>query len=235
MPELKLLAAALGLTGGYALAWRPRMLRWGATDDEVSRPYPGADLIPGGRRAATNAVTINAPPSAVWPWLVQMGVDRAGWYSWDRLDNFGRRSAQSINPEWQQIAVGDRFTAKPDGSMWWEVAACEPDRFLLLRMSLDLRGRPFDPTGAPPRFYTDSTWGWLLEELPGGRTRIVESGYWCLRPRWLQPIAGVLFLEVEHWIMQTRQFANLKRRIARHPVRFEQSLATADKLAGSVS
>ena len=138
-------------------------------------------------------VAPKAQPSAAWPWLVQMGVDRAGWYSWDRLDNFGRRSAERIHPESQQISVGDRFTATPVGG-----GACEPERFLALRMPLDLRGRPFDPAGAQPRFYTDSTWCWLLEELPDGRPRIVESGYWCLRPPWLQPIAGFLFIEAQH-------------------------------------
>ncbi|WP_217635804.1 hypothetical protein [Arthrobacter sp. ok362] len=58
-----------------------------------------------------------------------MGTDRAGCYSWDRLDNFGR-SAESIHPEWQEIAIGDRLAAKLDGSEWWEVAALEPERFL---------------------------------------------------------------------------------------------------------
>jgi hypothetical protein len=75
----------------------------------------------------------------------------------DRRDGFGRRSAERIHLEWQQVAVGDRLPAKPDGSEWWEVAALEPERFLGLRMSLDLRGRPFDTRGARPRFYTDST------------------------------------------------------------------------------
>ena len=85
-----------------------------------------------------------------------MGTDRAGWYSWDRLDNFGRRSAESIHPEWQEIAAGDRLAAKPDGSEWWAVAALESERFLGLRMSVDLRGRPFDPARTRPRYYTDS-------------------------------------------------------------------------------
>jgi proline iminopeptidase len=86
-------------------------------------------------------------------------------------------------------------------------------------MSIDLRGKRFDPNGARPRFYTDSTWGWLLEELPHGRTRVIESGYWCMRPRWLQPIAGFFFVEAQHWVMQTRQFGNLKRRIERQTAR----------------
>jgi proline iminopeptidase len=208
---MKTLLAALALAGGYAFAVRPRLLRWGATDEEVRRPFPGADFIPGATRSATMAATIDAPPSRLWPWLAQMGVDRGGWYSWDRLDNFGRRSADAIHPEWQQIATGDRFIAKPDGSEWWEVAGLEPERFLCLRMSLDLRGREFDPRGPRPRFYTDSTWGFLLEALPEQRTRLVVSGYWAFRPRWLQPILSFVFLEPSHWIMQTRQFTNLKR------------------------
>jgi hypothetical protein len=201
--------------GERALAVRPRLVRRGATDEELRRAYPGADLSPGGTRSATMACTIDARPSRVWPWLVQMGTDRAGWYSWDRPDNFGRRSADRVHPEWQQIAVGDRLAAKPDGSEWWEVAALEPERFLGLRMSLDLRGRPFDPAGTRPRRYTDSTWGFLLEELPGARTRLVVSGYWSLRPRCLQRVLSVVFLEPSHWIMPTRQFANLKRRAER--------------------
>lgn len=208
--------------GAYALVVRPRLLRWGATEEEMRRPYPGADLIPGGTCSATMAVTIQAPPARVWPWLVQTGVDRAGWYSWDRLDNFGRHSAARIHPEWQEISVGDRLAAMPDGSEWLEVAALEPGRFLCLRMSLDLRGRPFDPRGVRPRFFTDSTWGFLLKELPGRRTRLVVSGYWSLRPRWRQPIVSFLFLEPSHWVMQTRQFANLRRRVERDAARADE-------------
>jgi hypothetical protein len=108
--------------------------------------------------------------------------------------------------------VQGRFTGKPDGSECWQVAALEPERFLALRMSLDLRGRQFDPAGRRPRRYTDSTWGFLLIELPGRRTRLLVSGYWALRPRWLQHLVSVAVLEPAHWVMQTRQFANLKRR-----------------------
>lgn len=213
---MRTLASLLCLSGGiYALGVRPRLLRWGATDDEVRRPYPGDHVIRGGTRSATMGVTIDAAPTYVWPWLVQMGTDRAGWYSWDRLDNWGHPSAERIHPEWQTIALGDRLSAMADGSIWWEVAALEPERFLGLRMSLDLRGRPFDPGEPHPRFSTDSLWGFLLEEESSGRTRLVVSGYWSLRPRWLQPIMSVLFLEPEHWIMQMQQFRNLKRRVER--------------------
>jgi hypothetical protein len=212
--------AGLALSAGaYALVVRPRLLRWGASDEEVRQPYPGAELVPGGRRGATMAVTIDAPPSRVWPWLVQMGCDRAGWYSWDRLDNGGVPSAERIHPEWQTLSVGDRLASTPSGRTWFEVAALEPERFLGLRASLDWRGRPFDPAGPRPRGYLDALWGFQLTAWPEARTRLVVSGYAAARPRLLQALADLLFWELAHWVMQTRQFANLKRRAERQ--RFE--------------
>ncbi|MFI5210008.1 MAG: hypothetical protein ACHQ2E_06145 [Gemmatimonadales bacterium] len=206
------LAVVIALLGLYTFGVRPRLARWGATDEEVKGPYPGAALIPGSRRGTTMAVTIEAPPSAVWPWLVQMGVGRGLWYSWDYWRPWGLRSADRIHPEWQDIAVGHRMASVPDGSVWWEVAALEPERFLGLRTSVDLRGRPFDPRGHPPRRYSDSIWGFFLTELPGGRTRLVVSGYWAFQPEWLRAIVRFFLLEPSTWIMQTRQFRGLKRR-----------------------
>jgi hypothetical protein len=208
-------AAVLVLLGIYALGLRPRLVRWGATDEEVEGPYPGADLIPGASRGTTMAVTIEAPPSAVWPWLAQMGVDRGLWYTWNYWRLRGLRNAERIHPEWQDITVGHRMAAVPDGSVWWEVAALERERFLALRMSLDLRGHPFDPRGKLPRHYTDSLWCFRLAPQPGGRTRVVASGYWAFEPHWLKGIVGFCLLEPSTWIMQTRQFTGLKRRAER--------------------
>ncbi|MEU0246877.1 hypothetical protein ABZ192_21595 [Streptomyces sp. NPDC006235] len=158
------------------------------------------------------AVTIEAPPSQVWPWLVQMGCDRAGWYSWDRLDNGGVASARRIHPEWQQISMGDHLASTPSGSTWFEVTALEPGRFFALRAPFDLRGRPFDTKGPRPRLYTDSLWAFLLDEVHGGRSRLVVSGYAAAKPGLLAAIGNFLLWEPAHWFMQTRQFANLKIR-----------------------
>jgi hypothetical protein len=118
------------------------------------------------------------------------------------------------------LEVGNRLASTLSGSAWFEVAALEPERFLGLRAPINLRsGRPFDTTAPRPRFYVDALWGFQLKELPGGRTRLVVSGYASARPRLLQVIADLLFWEPAHWIMQTRQFANLKRRAERQTVR----------------
>src|SRR4051812_33019122 len=93
--------AGIGVAGTAAAVYgglvRPRLVRWGASEDEVSASYPGAALVPGGQRGSTMAVTIDASPEKVWPWLVQLGGDRAGWYSWDALDNAGRPSAREVH------------------------------------------------------------------------------------------------------------------------------------------
>ncbi|WP_241962430.1 hypothetical protein [Rhodococcus opacus] len=161
-------------------AWvRPRLVRWGATDEEVAGPYPGGDLVPGGERGGAMAVTIDAPPDQVWPWLVQLGGDRGGWYSWDHLDNAGRPSARRVHPEWQDLALGDyvKYWTRRHGPVdAWEVAALEPNRFLGLRGLSDLRGRLLDPQQPRPSAYTEGLWGFLLNELPGGRTRLVIAG-----------------------------------------------------------
>ena len=152
---LAVLAAAV-----YGLALRPRLVRWGASDEEVDGPYPGRELVPDGTRASTMAMTVYAPPAQVWPWLVQMGWDRAGWYSWDRLDNGGRPSAQELHPEWQNLSVGDYLKAWSPGEPTdtWEVAALEPGRFLGLRGLSDLRGHVLDPSQPRPAAYTEGLW-----------------------------------------------------------------------------
>jgi hypothetical protein len=90
-------------------------LRWGATDTEVALPMPGDDLCPHAQYRTTRAVTINAPPAAVWPWLVQAGGGRAGFYSNDLLDNLGRSSATIIVPALQDLEVGQWVPLSPSG------------------------------------------------------------------------------------------------------------------------
>jgi proline iminopeptidase len=162
------------------------------------------------------AVTIDAPPHRVWPWLVQLGGDRGGWYSWDHLDNAGRPSAREVHPEWQNLAVGDyvKYWTRRHGPVdAWEVAALEPNRFLGLRALSDLRGRPLDPQQPRPRAYTEGLWGFQLNELPGGRTRLVISGYQAMRPRWLGRLAFYWFFPPVVWIFQARMLSVLRRNI----------------------
>ncbi|MDQ4491885.1 hypothetical protein RBS60_16920 [Sinomonas sp. ASV486] len=198
----------------YWTAIRPRLKNWGATREEITGPYPGAEVVPDGERGATMAVTINAPPEKVWPWLVQLGGDRGGWYSWDRLDNGGHPSARSIHPEWQALAVGDtvKYWTGRDGAVdAWTVAVLEANRFLGLHGLSDLRGRPLDPAKPRPAAYTEGLWGFLLNELQDGETRLVIGGYQAFRPRWVSPLLSDVLFPPIVWIMQARMLRVLKR------------------------
>jgi proline iminopeptidase len=91
------------------------------------------------------------------------------------------------------------------------VAALEPGHFLGLRGLSDLRGRRLGPTEPSRRVYSDGPWSFLLEGLPGDRTRLVVSGYQSIRPRWPQAVVDFFVYPPVHWARQKRQFANVKR------------------------
>jgi hypothetical protein len=203
-------ASAAPLT--YALVMRPRMLTWGATNDEVAAAYPGDDLVPDPDGGATMATALPGPPEQVWPWLMQMGGGRAGWYSWDWLDNKGVRSLWRIVPEWQSLRVGQRLTGPTN---WWTVVVLRPRSALVLRSSYGLlTGRSFDSqSGRLPPVYVDGSWGFHLRPTSDGRTRLVVRTRSRTRPRALSRPLGLLVGEPVHFFMQMRQFQNLRRRM----------------------
>ena len=86
---------------------------WGATPEEVSSAVVGDDLYPTARVSATRCITIAASPDEVYPWIRQMGFGRAGWYSYDLIDNLGKKSARSVNPDWQDIVTESPVPAGP--------------------------------------------------------------------------------------------------------------------------
>jgi len=135
----------------YALWVRPRLLTWGATREETSGTYPGDELIPDPAHSSTMAATLPAPPERIWPWLVQMGYDRAGWYSWDKLDHSGKPSADRIVPQWQNLHQGQRLNSMAHGRDQMTVAVLEPGRTLVLRSIYQVPSfRTIEPRPGPP-------------------------------------------------------------------------------------
>jgi hypothetical protein len=114
---------------GYRMLIQPWQQRWGATDDEVRRTMPGDELLPAASGTTTRAVTIAAPPEQVWPWLVQLGYGRAGWYSYDWIDNDGQPSADRIIPELQELQVDDQILML--SGMGPRVREVEPNRYFV--------------------------------------------------------------------------------------------------------
>jgi proline iminopeptidase len=142
-----------------------------------------------------------------------MGCDRAGFYSFDRLDNGGRPSAEHINSQWQNLREGDRIASAPDASHWFDVALLVHERALVLRASLTVpAARNFDPADGLPRAYSDSTWGFFLQPTADGHTRLVVTGKARGKPHALIAVANWLLWDPAHWVMQGKQFAGLRRR-----------------------
>ena len=181
---------------------------------DFTRALPGDDLLAHASAMRTDSVTIEAPISAVWPWLVQMGCRRAGWYSYDRLDNGGVPSASTIIPALQHIAVGDLLPATPSDPGGFAVLRVEEPHVLVL-------GSPglLPPAQRPPgsegfgmfgaRYLM--TWAFVLEPIGETATRLIVRvrGDMAAGPRATLTSAAVLSL---HAVMEHEQLRNLKRR-----------------------
>ena len=193
---LWLLIAAAAVTAAslaYLGLFRPWQLRWGSTPDEVSRALPGDDVVTDPTFDATRAITIAARPEQIWPWLLQVGVKRAGWYSYDRLDNFSRPSARKIIPELQNVSVGDVLGMSPDGLQGIHILALDLPRSMIW--------------GTLP----DTTWLWFLEPQADGTTRLITRIR--KRYRWLSPsIAFSMLIEFADIWMIRRMLLNLRER-----------------------
>ena len=134
-----------------------------ATRLERRRPLTVDALVPEPIFASTHAITIDAPPERVWPWIAQMGAGRAGWYSWDAIDNGGRPSATSSVPAFQTLVSGDVMPAIPGAKDAFVVAAVDPPRDLVLTVPDGHGGNAL-------------AWEHVLDPLPGRRTRLIVRG-----------------------------------------------------------
>jgi hypothetical protein len=187
-----------------ATAW-PWHRTWGTTPAEWTAALPGDHDPRTPAFEIFHGITIDAPPSQVWPWLAQIGQDRAGFYSYDWLERLflaDVRNADRIHPEWQTLHAGERVYATQPGYMGgvfgqrpgWIVDLVEPERALVLRY-----------------------WGaFVLEPLPGGRTRLLIRSTISNRriPVWGAALNFAAF-ELPHFIMQRRMMLGIKQRAER--------------------
>lgn len=167
-PAVAVGAAAIASTAAAAVA-RHKFRNWGATSDERARKFPGDDLIDDAASVSTRAITVHASPAEVWQWLVQIGQDRGGWYSYQGLENlFGLdiHNTDEIRTEWQRLDPGDQVWVAPPGAIGmkdgyaFRVAVADPGQALVLRQ-------------APPEHPWDATWAFILTPDGWGRTRLL--------------------------------------------------------------
>ena len=158
-------------------------LRWGATDAEVHRQLPGDDIVPHPMLETTHAITISAPRAAIWPWLVQMGFHRAGWYtdSWYQLvDKYIFRierplSADHILPQYQHLEVGDTVPDGPPETTFFTVAELEPQGALVLYSTTHLSSFAPRSLRNDPKLgiYGNFSWAFVLDEVDESTTRLI--------------------------------------------------------------
>ena len=192
---------------------RPWYRRWGATDGEASMALPADDIVPHPKSEVTCAITVQAPASQIWPWFVQLGCRRAGWYSYDLLDNGGMLSAGRILPEFQQIDIGDVVKAMPKGEFGFPVAIVDPCRALCLAGVLDTKtGKPVDPHGSMPEAYFAGDQTFALHEIDARTTRMIFR----MRTDWNSSFFNNLgmryFLEPISFVMMRKTLINIKQR-----------------------
>jgi hypothetical protein len=194
--------AALALVGlvlaAYFLLARPYRLHWGATEEEVARPMPGDELNPAPAFRATRAITIEGTPEEIWPWLVQMGFGRAGFYGYDLLENLGSpgglRSAERILPEFQDFQVGDAVPLSAAGGL--EFSVIDPYRFLV--------------------WAGDQGWGgitWALYPIDADHTRLVSRVRFSYNTAKPELLAFDLFTEFSDHLAVAKILQGVKGRV----------------------
>ncbi len=196
--------AALAAFGGlFALR---RLWNWGAIPGERLRALPGDDLIPAPRLSTTRAIRIAAPPAAIWPWLVQIGWRRAGWYSYDTLERLagaadfvdGARSARRIVPELQALAVGDLIRLGPEPMPAFAVAQIEPERALVLH-------------GAEGADGAGASWAFVLEPHGADATRLIARFRLTYPPTCANRLLWGAS-EAAHLIMERKMLRGIRQR-----------------------
>lgn len=191
--------------------YRKRRERWGATDEELRRTLPGDELIPEVRWASTHAITINANPEQVWPWIIQIGQGRGGFYSYQTLENLMGckiQNADTILDEFQHPKVGDEIRMHPADTMpVFKIARIEPPHTFLLG-------------GAPQydeklKITIGVTWLFYLEQKPLDTTRLIIRWRTFYSPNsfanrmWFGP----LLVENLDFVMETRMMQGIKDRV----------------------
>ena len=215
------IVGVIGIAGlAYALVIRRWQLRRGATDAEVERYLPGDELVPRPKCGYTQAITILAPRCRVWPWLVQIGHKRAGWYSHDFLHRLmgiagsvgdQHHSARRIIPELQDLAAGDSVEIAP--GMGYLVAAIEPSRALVLHSSVDTGAwQPLADDDPLPEKYLTSSWAWVLEEIDARTTRLIVRVRTDHNPGILSALSTGIPNELGSLVMQPKTLRVLKQR-----------------------
>ena len=205
-------AIAIGFTVLLSPLLRPWYRHWGASDEEASRTFPGDEFVPRPKSELTMAISLRAPAEAIWPWFVQLGCQRGGWYSYDLLDNGGAPSAERILPEYQDLEVGDIVKAMPKGDFGFPVALIQPGQALVLAGTLDTRtGQPADPNDPGLQAYFSGDQTFCIEARSDGVSRLIFRMRIDWNPSFANKLIYGYFMEPISFVMGRKTLLNVKR------------------------
>ena len=173
--------------------------RWGATPAEVDMTLPGDELVPDPILENTRAITIHAPASEVWPWLVQMGQGRGGLYSYERLENLvgcDIHNADQVLPEHQHLQTGDKVRLMPEGKgPFFVVTGVEPERAIIL-------------SGDEP----PTSWVFVLQTVDDHSTRVIVRWRFDYEPTAGNVLMWRVFTDPINFVMERKMLQGIKRR-----------------------
>jgi len=196
-PPLTVLAAAAAGVAVYFRFLRPWHLTWGATAQEASSEVAGDELMPDPDIVATRAVEIDAPPSAIWPWLVQMGPGRGGAYTYDWIERrlgIDIHTTDRVIPELQQLRVGDEI---PMPGYTMRVEPLDPGRALVVQSS-------------------NHAWVWSFELRPvDGHTRLISRNRFATAALPVRDKLAYPVIEPGSWVMERKMLLTIKQRAER--------------------
>ena len=185
---------------------------WGATDEEVVGEIPGDQHVPHPKSQLTMAATIQSTPEKIWPWFVQLGCQRAGWYSYDLLDNGGIPSAEQIIPEYQHLEIGDMVKATPKGDFGFPVAIIDHDRQLTLAGTVNTAtGEDVKADDPAPEAYFSGNQTFLISAIDENHSRLIFRMRIDWNPGLSRTIIYKGIVEPLSFVMARKTILNVKR------------------------
>jgi hypothetical protein len=161
---------------------------------------PGDEIVPAAKYGISFGVNIEAPPSMVWRYLMQLGCDRAGWYSIDQLDHGGDPSIDHLVEGWETRRVGDQLAATPAQDSFYDVYQVEPEQYLVIGGETERIGGPFK-----------MSWAFIVEPVGEDATHLVTRARMESSPKWAEWLMGKVLYPPVHGLMSGVQLKNIKR------------------------
>jgi len=205
---------------GYLAIIRPWYKKWGSKGFEAEMSLPGDNLMAAPKVIINRSIQISAPPEKVWPWLIQIGHQRAGWYSYDQLENavgvadfIDGHSSTRIIPELQNLKVGDFIPAAPEPYLKFEVVhLAQPESMVLQAFMHPFTGKNLRADDANNGIWLRQIWSFYLAETEDRNTHLIFRSRIDYNPGIIMNPVSWFMIEPAHFIMEQKMLKGIKLR-----------------------